>query len=74
MKMLFCKISCMKYYKGHCRNDIPANGGKYVDENGFGHEEFNFKPFNILGDGQCECIGYVEPKTGKNGQNTFHIE
>ena len=33
MKILFCKISCMKYYKGACDKDIPYNGGSFVDEN-----------------------------------------
>ena len=42
MKILFCKISCMKYYKGACDKDIPYNGGSFVDENGYGHEENNF--------------------------------
>ena len=44
IKILFCKISCMKYYKGAGDNDKPLNGGKFVVENGFGHEEFNFLP------------------------------
>lgn len=26
MRILFCKISSMKYYKGHCDEDVPVNG------------------------------------------------
>ena len=44
MRILFCKISSMKYYKGACEKDIPQFGGKFVEENGYGHEEFNFMP------------------------------
>ena len=40
-RILFCKISSMKYYKGHCDEDVPVNGGKYVAEHGYGHEEYN---------------------------------
>lgn len=74
MRILFCKISWMKYYKGHSQLDIPANGGKYVLNNGFGHEEFNFKPIKLDDSSFDECIGYVEPKSNKTGTNTFHIE
>ena len=34
MKVLFCKISSMKYYKGASQKDVPYNGGSYVNENG----------------------------------------
>ena len=47
MRILFCKISSMKYYKGHCDEDVPVNGGKYVAEHGYGHEEYNFTPISI---------------------------
>lgn len=50
MRMLFCKISCMKYYKGHCDADVPLNGGTYVQEHGYGHEEFNFLPWLMEGE------------------------
>ena len=33
MRVLFCKISSMKYYKGACENDVPVFGGKFVEEN-----------------------------------------
>ena len=42
MKILFCKIACMKYYKGTCDKDIPYNGGSFVKEHGYGYEENNF--------------------------------
>lgn len=74
MRILFCKISSMKYYKGHCKSDVPMFGGSYVDENGYGHEEFNFMPIKIEGSDELECIGFVEPKSNRGKRNTLHIE
>ena len=74
MKILFCKVSGMKYYKGACEQDVPYNGGKFVKENGFGHEEFNFLPIK-LEDSETEmCFGFVEPKSHRGTRNTLHIE
>ena len=74
MRILFCKISSMKYYKGACDNDVPLYGGKFVEENGYGHEEFNFRPVEIEGESEPECMGFVEPKSNKGRRNSFHIE
>ncbi|MBS7306108.1 MAG: hypothetical protein KIG39_05545 [Lachnospiraceae bacterium] len=74
MKILFCKISSMKYYKGVRKNfDEPRNGGSFVIENGYGHEEHNFNPTVI--DGEEYCLGFVETKTtSAQKQNELHIE
>ena len=62
MKILFCKVSSMKYYRGvEEYNDIPYNGGKFVKENGYGYEEYNFDPINIE-DEEC-LLGFVETKS-----------
>ena len=74
MKVLFCKVSRMKYYKGACEQDAPYNGGKFVKENGFGHEEFNFLPIECEGTEKIMCFGFVEPKSNKGTRNTLHIE
>lgn len=74
MKVLFCKVSGMKYYKGAGEHDVPYNGGKFVEENGFGHEEFNFLPIELEGAAQEMCLGFVEPKSNKGIRNTVHIE
>ena len=50
MRILFCKISSMKYYKGACEKDVPLYGGRFVEENGYGHEEFNFLPVEMEGE------------------------
>ena len=74
MRMLFCKVSCMKYYKGHCDADVPLNGGQYVKEHGYGHEEFNFWPRLLEGEPDEVCLGFVEPKSNRGRRNTFHLE
>ena len=81
MKILFCKVSCMKYYKGASDKDQPYNGGKFVDENGYGHEEYNYLPIlvkeNIEGISSEKeyCFGFVETKTtNQNRRNELHIE
>lgn len=74
MQILFCKISCMKYYKGVNENDVPHNGGSFVDENGYGHEEYNFAP-EELPDGKVYCLGFVETKSHAGVEsNDLHIE
>lgn len=73
MRIVFCKISAMKYYKGACDNDIPFNGGEYVKENGKGHEEYNFDPV-FLDDDNSYCLGFVETKSNRGKRNQFHIE
>ncbi len=74
MKLLFCKISAMKYYKGASQKDVPYNGGSYVNENGFGNEQYNFAAVQ-LDDGRDYCLGFVETKTtSKTKRNELHIE
>lgn len=74
MRILFCKISSMKYYKGACDQDVPMYGGKFVEENGYGHEEFNFRPIDMEGIPEPECVGFVEPKSNRGTRNRLHIE
>ena len=64
----------MKYYKGACEKDVPLYGGRFVEENGYGHEEFNFLPVEMEGESELECMGFVEPKSNKGRRNSFHIE
>ncbi len=73
MKILFCKISSMKYYKGvEEYNDEPENGGKFVYENGYGHEEYNFDTVSI--DGEDYLFGFVETKSTRGKRNSLRIE
>ena len=64
----------MNFYKGACDLDIPYNGGSFVKENGYGHEENNFNAV-IDEDGNDICLGFVETKTSRSGKsNELHIE
>lgn len=80
MRVLFCNIAWMKYYKGiYPGIDEPVNGGSYVKENQDAHEKFNFLPVNITfenGESGNYCLGFVETKTtSKSGKNNdLHIE
>lgn len=52
-KVIFCEVAWMKNYCGVTEDDKPSNGGKYIDENGYGGEVCNFLPYNH------KCYGYV---------------
>ena len=81
MRVLFCNIAWMKYYKGNLDNlDPPMGGGSYVEEYHDAHEKYNFDPV-YLTEEECGlpdddyCLGFVETKT-TNGQtrNQLKIE
>lgn len=61
-KVIFCNISYMKNYCGS-ENDIPVNGGKYIEENNDGGEVFNFLDYN------GKCYGYF-----MHYADTLHLE
>ena len=65
MRILFCKISSMKYYKGHCDEDVPVNGGKYVAEHGYGHEEYNFTPILVQGESASSSMALTFRRTAR---------
>lgn len=57
--MVFLRVGWMNRYQGIAETgDTIARGGAYVDERGFGHEIFNFKPFGGM------VYGYVQPPRG----------
>ncbi len=74
MKIVFLKISSMRFYKGACPEDEPRNGGSFVLENGYGHEEFNFNPILLDGSDEPVCLGFFETKHSNGIPNAFHIE
>ena len=74
MRILFCNIAYMKYYKGIIKNvDEPRYGGEYVLRTGDAHEKYNFMPYDTQ-DGEL-CLGFFETKS-TNGEfsNQLHIE
>lgn len=79
MRILFCNIASMNYYKGNSRGgDDPRGGGSFVDENHEGAEVFNFAPASInLENGEIVeiCRGFVATKTSRSGkEQALHIE
>jgi len=65
----------MKYYDGVTDEDRPYNGGSYVKENGYGHEQYNFSPVLLDGYDQPVCLGFVETKTTSGDvRNELHVE
>lgn len=50
------------------------NGGEYVKEHGYGHEEFNFMPVMLDDEYEPICLGFVEPKSNSGKRNSLHIE
>lgn len=79
MRVLFCKIGYMKYYKGVNENDPIYNGGEYIKKYGDGGETYNFDAVK-LEDNLEYCLGFVETKSHKNSNsserthNQLHIE
>ena len=81
MRILFCNIAWMLYYKGIGPGEVePSSGGEYVKKTGDAHEKHNFLPTDLtfkdgsMPDGRY-CLGFVETKaTGKERVNQLHIE
>ena len=80
MRILFCNIAWMNYYKGNIDGtDQPQNGGSYVLENGDAHEKYNFTPVFLSEESGYDageyCLGFVETKsTNGQTQNQMNIE
>ena len=75
MRILFCKVAAMKYYKGVCDKDQPFNGGSFVKKTGTCMEDRNFWPVET--DDGIYCFGFVETKTTSKNRafaNDLHIE
>src|SRR5437773_2041564 len=57
----------MREYDG-LKDDNISGGGKFVKRKGYGHEMFNFRPY------QGRMYGYVDPVHRKGHPSTIHIE
>lgn len=63
--MVFLRIGWMDYYRGQSASDTISGGGSYVDEQGYGHEIYNFKQY------EGHFYGYVRPPRGGLDEWTF---
>lgn len=57
--IIFARVADMKWYQGANDNDEPKNGGRYVKETGYGHEDRNFLPVYLEDDPEPYCFGFV---------------
>jgi hypothetical protein len=60
VRMVFLRIGWMARYQGLTSGDIISSGGAYVAEHGFGHEIFNYQPFDNA------VYGYFQPPGRKD--------
>lgn len=74
MRILFCNIAQMKYYKGIVPGvDQPRYGGAWVDRTGDAYEKYNFNP--IQTENGEYCFGFFETKSTNRGvSNQLRIE
>lgn len=76
MKIIFCNIAYMKYYKGIIEGiDEPENGGQYVKVYKNAHEAYNFDAIECQETENEMCLGYVRlSQSSENKTSEFHIE
>ena len=58
--VVFLRVGWMVHYKGITGGDTISSGGAYVDKHGFGHEIFNYQPY------QSMVYGYAQPPSRKD--------
>ena len=71
--VVFARVADMQYYQGITDEDIPSNGGSYVNKTGLAHECYNFAPITQDGEDYEKCLGFVM-MSGGNGADQLHIE
>ena len=80
MRILFCNIAWMDYYKGIVPGkDEPKGGGSYVKETLDAHEKYNFDAVSLTEESGHPageyCLGFVETKsTNGETRNQLKIE
>lgn len=78
MKVLFCNIAWMKYYRGTYPGDEPLHGGAWVEEHHDANEALNFLPITVTmldTNEETEIVlGSFETKSTNGTQNQLHIE
>ncbi len=73
---MFLNIAWMKRYDDIAEDDIPINGGSFVNENKDANEVYNYTPVKIRGgkDDDWRVLGSFETKTTKIVRNQARIE
>lgn len=80
MRLVFCNIAWMKYYRGILDNggDEPIIGGAYGRRSKDIPEQYNFistklKARDIVSEAGQYCLGYMETKASGNSKNQLFI-
>lgn len=66
-RMVFFNIAWMREYQGDWQNDVPIHGGRWIEENKWGGEVYNFQPF------KGKMYGYVEPGSVEGKQRHLNL-
>ncbi len=81
MRIVFCNIAWMKYYRGILDNgiDVPVTGGTYARRTNDVLERYNFigtklKKGDIVNKAGNYCLGYMEVKASGNSKNQLNID
>lgn len=81
MRMVFCNIAWMKYYRGIMANgvDEPFTSGAYARKTKDALEKYNFssmklKKGNLVDKAGKYCLGYLEAKTPGSSKNQLYLE
>lgn len=73
MKILFCNIAFMKYYRGAMPGvDMPVNLSTRSKSAVDAIEQFNFSPCNM--EGEDVCLGFFSSKNGAEKNSQTRIE
>lgn len=77
--IVFLNVAWMKYYRGVTEDDVPVNGGAYIDAHQDGAEAYNYLPeaYKLTEDSPVRygMFGYYATKsTGGRYQNQMRIE
>ena len=76
MKVLFCNIAYMEYYRGIIPNvDVPVNMTERSKDPNEAEEQYNFLSCNLDSDGDDVCLGYFSAKSkASKSVPQVHIE
>ena len=72
MRILFCNIAWMNYYKGIIQGkDEPQNGGSYVKENLDAHEKYNFDAVSLANESGYPDGEYIVVQLSRQKSKLF---
>lgn len=74
MRILFCNIAWMDYYKGTIEGkDVPRNGGSYVALHNDAHESYNFDAVTLDEEVDDVLVIYCAKYPDSSTQETYVV-